>query len=204
MSIPLDAIDPDAAYERWVERFLWHVDQLPAVIEITGTIVVAARGIRAAPIQERLTGGGYVDNMPLVDGPEARNGRAVWDATRAYIARASSHLGIEGPLLPSALPDDVEVAREWAYAANGWLAAVVPHILAWPDLDELEAALFRLIRRARARLHTGTVRRARPELCRICGQEAVLVDWVDGSDGVAVLTKACAKCGQIYTEGEAA
>lgn len=204
MTIPLDAIDPDAAYQQWIERFLWHVDQLPAVVEVTGTIVVAARGIRAAPIQERLTGGGYVDNMPLVDGPEARNGRAVWDATRAYIARASSHLGIEGPQLPPALPDDVEVAREWAYAANGWLAAVVPHILAWPDLDELEAALFRLIRRARARLRTGTVRRARPERCRTCGQEAVLVDWVDGLGGVAVLTKACTMCGQIYTEGEAA
>lgn len=204
MTIPLDAIDPDAGYRSWMQRFLWHVDQLPNLVEATGTIVVAARGIRAAPIQERLTGGGYVDNMPLVDGPESRNARAVWDATRAYIAKASSHLGVEGPILPPVLPDDVQLARDWAYAANEWLAAIAPHILAWPDLDELEEALFRLIRRARTRVDAGTVRRARPELCVVCAQEGVLVDWVDGPGGTAQLSKVCKVCGQVYSEGEAA
>lgn len=204
MTIPLDAIDPDAAYRAWQQRFLWHVDQLPNLVEATATIIVVSRGIRAAPLRERLTGGGYIDNMPVVDGPEARNARAVWDATRAYIAKASSHLGIEGPQLPPGLPDDVELARQWAYAANEWLAAIVPHILAWPDLDELEEALFRLIRRGRARLGVGTVRRARPELCVVCAQDAVLVDWVDGPDGSAQLSKVCKVCGQVYSEGEAA
>ncbi|MGW9345565.1 hypothetical protein ACWGR3_28850 [Streptomyces albidoflavus] len=201
--VPVDAIDPDAAYRRWVERFLWHVDQLPALVETTGTIVMAARGVKAAPLKERVSGGGYVDNVPLVDGPESRNARAVWDATRAYITCASGHLGVEGPLLPPGLPDDVELARLWAFAANEWLSSVVDYIRAWPDLGELEDALFRLIRRARGRVDMHTVRRTRPELCTTCGEAAVLVDWIDGVDGEAALVKACKVCGQLYAEPSA-
>ncbi|HEY9310269.1 MAG TPA: hypothetical protein VIP82_20895 [Microbacterium sp.] len=196
----VEAIDPEAAYHRWVERFLWHVDQLPSVVETTGTIAVAARGVHAAPLRERVSGGGYIDNIPLVDGPEARSGRAVWSALRGYLVVASSRLGVEAPQIPAGLPDDVELARQWAYAANEWLAAVVHEIRDWPDLAELEEALFRLIRRARGRVDPHTARRARPELCRTCGEAAVLVDWIDGPDGAAELAKACKVCGQTYTD----
>ncbi|KTR95398.1 hypothetical protein NS220_06030 [Microbacterium testaceum] len=53
--------------------------------------------------------------------------------------------------------------------------------------------MFRLIRRARTRLDAGTVRRAKPEECELCGEDAVTVDWVDGPDG-AELVKACQRC----------
>lgn len=202
MTIPADAIDPDAAYREWVDRFLWHVDQLPALVETTGTIVAAVRGIRAAPLTERLSGGGYIDNIPLVDGPESRNARAVWDSLRAYLIVASSRLGIEAPMLPATLPD-VELAREWAYAANAWLSDVVYDIRAWPDLDELEEQLFRLIRRARVRLQTSTTRRTRPELCVRCGEAGVLIDWIDGPDGRAQLSKVCVICRTNYTPAAA-
>lgn len=204
MTIPLDAIDPDAAYREWVDRFLWHVDQLPALVETTGTIALAARGIRASQLTERVSGGGFYDNIPLVDGPESRNARAVWDALRGYLVVASSRLGLEAPALPAGLPDDVELAREWAFAANAWLSDVVHEIRSWPDLDELEEQLFRLVRRARHRLDTHTTRRSRPELCTRCGEPGVLIDWIDGPDGQALLSKVCVVCRTNYTPAAAA
>lgn len=197
--VPADAIDPDAARALWVEEFLWHVDQLPHVIETTGTIAMAVRGIRAAPLTERLSGGGYIDNVPLVDGPESRNARAVWDALRGYLVVATSRLGVEAPALPPGLPDDVDIAREWAYAANAWLSDVVHLIESWDDLDTLQGQLFRLIRRALHRLDLTTHRRARPEFCNRCGQHGVLVDWLDGPDGTSVLSKVCIVCRTDHT-----
>ncbi len=199
MTIPVDAIDPDAGYREWVDQFLWHVDQLPIVVETTGTIMLAVRGIRAAPLKERVSGGGYVDNVPLVDGPESRNARAVWDALRGYLVVASSRLGVEGPQLPAVLPDDVELARQWAYAANAWLSDVVHDIQTWPDLTALEEQLFRLIRRARTRLQTSTARRTRPEYCTRCGEAGVLIDWIDGPDGQPLLSKVCVVCRTNHT-----
>lgn len=204
MTIPIDAIDPDAGYREWVDRFLWHVDQLPALVETTGTIALASRGIRASQLTERITGGGFYDNIPLVDGPESRNARAVWNALRGYLVVAASRLGLEAPALPATLPDDVELAREWAFAANAWLSEVVYEIRSWPDLDELEEQLFRLIRRARTRLDTHTARRARPELCTRCGENGVTIDWIDGPDGQAILSKACVICRTTYTPAAAA
>jgi hypothetical protein len=201
VTIPLDAIDPEAGYRQWVEQYLWHVDQLPNVVQATGTVAMAPRRLRAAQLKERVSGGGYIDNMPVVDGPESRNATAVWNALRAYLTVAASRLGVEGPALPPNLPDDVELARQWAYAANEWLAGAVHSILDWPDLAALEGELFRLIRRARTRLDTGTVRRALPTLCTTCGERGVLVDWVNGPDGQPMLMKACKICGQAYTEG---
>jgi hypothetical protein len=203
MTIPLDAIDPEAGFRQWVEQYLWHVDQLPNVVQATGTVAMAPRRLRAAQIQERVSGGGYIDNMPVVDGPETRNAAAVWNALRAYLTVAASRIGVEGPMLPPSLPDDVEVARQWAYAANEWLAGAVYSILDWPDLAVLEGELFRLIRRARTRLDTGTVRRALPTLCTTCGERGVLVDWMNGPDGQPMLMKACKICGQTYTESGA-
>lgn len=202
-TVPPDAIDPDAGYRQWVEQYLWHVDQLPNVMEAVGTVAMAPRRLRAAQLREKVSGGGYVDNIPVVDGPESRNAAAVWNALRAYLTVASSRLGVEVPSLPATRPDDVDLARQWAYAATEWLASVVSEILDWPDLAALEAELFRLIRRARARLDTGTVRRARPERCSTCGEPGVLVDWVDGPDGRAALVRACKVCGQVYKDAHA-
>lgn len=198
MTAPADAIDPHAARALWVEEFLWHVDQLPYVVETTGTIVMAARGVRAAPLTERVSGGGYYDNMPVVDGPESRNARAVWDTLRGYLVVATSRLGVEAPQLPSQLPD-VELAREWAYAANAWLSDVVELIEDWDDLTTLQDQLFRLIRRARQRLDLSTARRARPDFCDRCGEHGVLVDWIDGPDGTSVLSKVCIVCRTDHT-----
>lgn len=201
--IPSDAIDPDVAYEQWVRRFLWHVDQLPAVVEKSATIVLAVRGLRAAPLHEKVGGGGYIDNIMVADGPESRDARAVWDATRAYIACASGHIGVEGPALPPVLPDDSDLARGWAYAANEWLSAIVEYIRVWPDLEKLEDALFRLIDRARGRTPGAeTVRRAEPDMCEVCGERAVLVDWASDREGNPTLVRACTRCGETYTEVE--
>jgi hypothetical protein len=183
----------ERGYQEWKALYLWHVDQLPNVVQAVGTVAMAPQMLRAAQLRERVSGGGFIDNMPVVDGPESRYAAAVWHALRAYLTIASSRLGVEAPTLPTSLPDDVDTARRWAFIANEWMAAWVDHLLEWPDLAAAEGELFRLIRRARTRLETGTVRRARPEECEVCGEDAVTVDWADGPDG-AVLVKACQSC----------
>lgn len=199
--IPADAIDPEAGYRLWVDSFLWHVDQLPYVVETTVTLVVASRGLRAQQLTERVTGGGFYDNIPIADGPEGRNAAAVWQALRAYLVAAASRIGVEAPELPATVPGESYLARDWAYAANLWLADQVHHIVEHPDLGEAEEALFRLIRRARRQQgEHRTVRRAAPEECDTCGADQVRIDWVDGPDGQRQLLKACGNCGETYTE----
>lgn len=187
-------------YRQWVASFLWHVDQLPYVVETTVTLVVASRGLRAQQLTERVTGGGFYDNIPITDGPEGRNAAAVWQALRGYLTAAASRVGVEAPKLPSAVPGESDLARDWAYAANLWLADQVHHIVEHPDLGEAEEALFRLIRRARRQQgEHRTVRRAAPEACNTCGAEQVRIDWIDGPDGQRQLVKACTVCGQEHT-----
>lgn len=183
----------ERGFQEWRAQYLWHVDQLPNVVQAVGTVAMAPQMLRAAQLRERVSGGGFIDNMPVVDGPESRYAAAVWHALRAYLTIASSRLGVEAPALPTSLPDDVDAARRWAFIANEWMAAWVDHLLEWSDLAAAEGELFRLIRRARTRLETGTVRRARPETCEVCGEDAVTVDWADGPDG-AVLVKSCQSC----------
>lgn len=193
--------DEEAAergFEKWKAQYLWHVDQLPNVVQAVGTIAMAPQRLRAAQLRERVSGGGFIDNMPVLDGPESRNAAAVWHALRAYLTVAASRLGVEAPDLPPSLPDEPDLARQWAFVANEWMAAWVEHILSWPDLAEKEGELFRLIRRARARLDTGTVRRARPTTCEVCGEAGVVVDWANRADGTAALVKECQQCGERY------
>lgn len=138
--------------------------------------------------------------MPVKDGPGARDNRAIWDALRAYFVAAASHLGIESPILPAAVPGDPDLARQWAYAANEWLAAIVEHVLDLPDLTALEERLFGLIRRARRRQGGSAVVTTAPlELCETCGARGVQIDWLDGAGGVPVLSRACHVCGEIET-----
>ncbi|MFF2631981.1 hypothetical protein ACFVR6_03770 [Microbacterium sp. NPDC058021] len=195
--MPLDAIDPEAGYRAWVEQYLWHIDQLPNVVEASGTVALATHGLKAAQLKERVSGGGYIDNIPVVDGPESRNARAVWDTLRAYLTAASSRIGVEAPNLPPMLPDDVAAARWWAFAANEWLADRVHVILDHQDLAPLEDQLFRLIRRARTQHGTPVVRRQPAELCMVCGVQGVAVDWVTGGDGRATLARTCRECGDV-------
>lgn len=199
---PVDAIDPDAAYERWKERYLWHAQQIPHVIDYEGgSVIVSIARLKASRFdQVRVSGGGYIDNLPVADGPGSRDNAAIWNALRTYLTCAAGHLGMESPVLPPAIPAELALAREWAYAVSGWLVEAVEFIGAWPDLDQYEDGLFRLIRRARRRQGDQVTTVAAPELCLVCGERAVRVDWLDGAGGTPVLTKACAVCGHTLTE----
>jgi hypothetical protein len=196
MTIPVDAIDPDAGYRQWRENFLWHIDQLPTVLETTGVLVLPH--LRAKKLQEKVSGGGFIDNIPVADGPGTRDTLALWVALRAYLTTAARYLGVEGVMFPHELPDDLDEARWWAHEARAWLARAVDHIRAWPDLVELEDAMFTLIRRvAGRRPHTSPAAPVEGERCTVCGQPSVLIDWVDATDG-PVLAKACTTCGHQY------
>lgn len=201
--MPIMAIDPEQGYREWVERFLWHVDQLPLLlIEPSGYLALTSlHTTRWGLESERVSGSGYIDNVPIVDGPEGRRSRAVWEALRAYLAAASSRVGVEAPVLPVSVPNDLTLARDWAYSANQWLADRVHEINDHPDLSGLEEALFGLIRRARrGQPDAPTVRREPPELCGVCGTNAVLIEWVNGTAQEPVLAKVCKQCGDVSTE----
>lgn len=66
MSIPLNAIDPEAEHRRWVQQFEWHLDLIPPVLDAVimstlPTIPVSRGGSRFD--RDQVTGGGYIDNM---------------------------------------------------------------------------------------------------------------------------------------------
>lgn len=63
MSIPLNAIDPEAAELRARRQFEHHLDLLAPVMDAIVTSTVPS--LRAAKVEKRITGGGHVDNMTL-------------------------------------------------------------------------------------------------------------------------------------------
>jgi hypothetical protein len=194
VSIPLDALDPEQAYREWREGYLWHVDHLPeAFVEDVGQLVLPH--LRAAKLQERVTGGGYVDNIPVSDSRASRDMAMLWAVLRAYLTCASSRIGVEAPIIPFSLPE-VADARRWAYDASGWLTRMVDQVRSWPDLDELQATLFPLIRRYASNTTPVELEPVTQlEWCDTCGEQAVLIDWIPGPQGEPMLAKACTVCG---------
>ena len=70
----VDAIDPEAAYERWRQWYLWHVDQIPHVIDYVGGSIIAIGRLKPSRLDQlRVSGGGYIDNLPVADGPGSRD-----------------------------------------------------------------------------------------------------------------------------------
>lgn len=207
--IPVDAIDPEAGYREWVRQYLWHIDQIPPLLDTV--TVVAHTTIRASQTDKVVvSGGGYVDNVPIQDGGAPVDAEELWDLARRYVLAVAMHIGycpapgVHGGIWSGRTRiTDVAPAtvRTVAYGVTAWLAELVEHIIDWPDLAPLEDELFALVRRMRGQYGAATARRARPRLCTICGERAVVVDWVDGVGGSPkpVQVGKCKVCGQPYT-----
>lgn len=203
MSIPIDVIDPEAGYRAWVQQYLWHIDQIPLLIETAGILALPNIGVSRGGSQfdrPQITGGGYYDNVPIRDDNATATSHELWVALVAYLNAIRAH-GLTATNLADEVPADPDVARRRAYDAIGWLADHVEQIVDWADLGPLEEELFEIVRRSRGRFgSTGTARRARPRLCTTCGEHAVIVDWIEGANGSPkpIQVGVCKSCNETY------
>lgn len=226
---PIMVVDTEALHRKWVQGFTWHLDLVP---ELMGKIVEET--LPGIPVgggsrfdKDQITGGGFRDNMTIVDqfrigddgrllstGPAA-DAEDLWRWLVSYTAAVEVWLnaavpvpyGLEYPPVVGrrANPDPL-TARGHALVTVGWLIDRADRIATITALEEHREAMFALIRRLRGRYGAvGVVRRARPKVCQVCGERAVVVDWLDGLNGSPkpVQGGKCKNCGQEYrfTEG---
>ncbi|MFI8593764.1 hypothetical protein ACIGCK_04950 [Microbacterium sp. NPDC078428] len=197
-------------YRRWVDSWLYHLDQIPPLLETTMLLAAPRVGVSRGGSRfdrPQVTGGGYIDNIPITDTSTTVDADLLWATLHAYLHAVATKAGNLPPLAehdrlwntttPTAPPD----ARARAIEATGWLADLVEHVVDWPELAPLEDELFALIRRMKGRYRSaGTARRARPRACATCGEVAVVVDWVTPGNGSPkpVQVGVCRVCGQQY------
>lgn len=213
---PLDAIDPEAQARAWRREFEWHLDQVPPLMETLSTLSTTL--LRASRTdQVKVSGGGYISHVPITDAGAGADADELWRwvvaYTRAVVAWTEAQLQPDDrPAIAhdprtwtavSPRPDaDPLSARSVALVTIGWLIDHADLIEPIRELDTHRDAMFALIRRLRG-IHRGssTARRARPRICGICGECAVLVDWVDSANGSPkpVQVGRCKVCGQTYT-----
>lgn len=215
--VPLEMVDLDAASREWRRQFEWHLDQVPPLMETMSMLSTTL--LRASRVdQVKISGGGFIDNVPVTDRGAGVDADELWTwvvaYTRAVVAWIAPQLQPDDrPAIAhdqrtwtavAPRPDaDPLSARSTALVTIGWLIDHVELIEPIRELDAHRDTMFALIRRLRGR-HRGshTARRARPRICGICGQCAVLVDWIDAPNGSAkpIQVGRCKVCGQIYTE----
>lgn len=215
------AIDPDAAHRNWVRAFEWHLDTVPllidALVEATlPTIPVSRGGSRFD--RDQITGGGYRDNLQLLDhfdvansGQLIRQGPAadaveLWSWIVGYARAVDAWITAvrPAPVLPDNPSPDPLTARGEALVTAGWLIDHADQIATVPELEASREEMFTLIRRLRAQygVHRHP-RRARPAVCRVCGAAEVRSHWVTGPTGPgSVEVRTCRTCGDETREGE--
>lgn len=204
----------DLEKRQWIESFTYHLDQVPPLMETMG--ILATPTIAATRTDEiKITGGGYIDNIPVTDQGAATNAHFLWAMLVEYTKAATEWLNLdrekpEHPPLahnarqwatPTVNPDPVK-AHAQALETIAWLIDRAEQICHLEQLEEYREALFTEIRRAKARYRgAGTPRRAKPRPCSVCGEHAVLIDWADSAepDGQARPIGRCRTCGETYT-----
>ena len=79
MIIPVDAIDPTATARRWSEKFTYHLDLIPIVLEAIVETTLPALGVSRGGSRfdrPQVTGGGYQDTMSAMLAVFDQSGRA--------------------------------------------------------------------------------------------------------------------------------
>lgn len=227
----LTLIDVEQPHRAWVAAFTWHLDLVPALLEVLvdATLPQIPVGNGSRFDKDQISGGGYRDNMQILDrfligddGTLTQTGAAadateLWDWLTQYTAGVASWLNHDVPvpyaLNPANLPPinarrpdaDPLTARGLALITIGWLIDHADEIAEFHELDEHREAMFALIRRLRGRYGVFShPRRARPTICQVCGERAVVIDWIDGANGSPRPVKGgkCRNCGQQYRQNE--
>lgn len=228
MSIPLDAIDPEAASLRAERQNTHHLDLLAPIMDaiVSGTVP----SLRASVTDKIIvTGGGAVDNMTafLTAFDQSDNGRGInaggaaadaeslwWEVieyTRAVTAWLN--VNIPAPYAPDLPPTwtsranpDPLTARALAMTTAGWLIDRWHLTEPVRELEDTRDALFTEIRHMQGKygIHP-TPRRPRAR-CATCGSLSVLITWLDNPNGSPKPVKAgkCRSCGETYAEASEA
>ena len=209
-------LDDDAQHHEWVRSFEWHLDVLAPLVDALVTATLPS--IRATQFDKiRITGGGYLDNMQLLDvfdittdGEFVATGAAadvteLWEWVAAYTRAVAEWIT---PTRPAPVLDDKPngdplAMRGTALLTAGWLIDHADQIETVHELNEHRDAMFALIRRLRGKygVHEHP-RRLRPAVCTTCGERAVRVDWIDNPTGAPKPIRAavCKRCGETYTD----
>jgi hypothetical protein len=193
---------------------------VPPLIESLSTLSTTL--LSAARIQERVSGGGYISHVPITDVGAGVDADELWTWVVSYTRAVVAWIGPQ--LQAGDRPSIARDARTWTAVAPrpaadplsaksvalvtiGWLIDHADLIEPIRELDAHADTMFSLIRRLRG-IHRRceSARRARPRICGICGECAVIVDWVDSANGSPKPTQVgrCKVCGQLYTAAAAA
>lgn len=225
------AFDPGAPDRRWVAEFTWTLDIVPGLLEVLvdATLPTIPVGLGSRFDKDQINGGGYRDNMQLLDrfvtGTEGRmhpvgaaaDAVELWDWVRSYTAAVEAWITPQRPTppLPSKVNPDPLTARGEALLIVGWLIDHADQVVHLHELEDHRAEMFSLIRRLRGRYGVFNHPRRLPlEVCVVtdakgnivggCGETTVRTWWTTSRDGRArsIEVKSCLTCGDEHREDE--
>ncbi|MDF2916610.1 MAG: hypothetical protein K0S70_827 [Microbacterium sp.] len=213
----LDAptLTPDEQWRRWIERYSWHLDLVPGLLEFMRDEVPRISSDSRRYGAERVSSSR--DGAPLPFSAEVLDGAdELWAALVQYAENVDDLLQRHAPLILAPLPVvsrwrargeaqgirlGADVRRD-SFAIVAWLVERVQWIAPLEQLEDSESFLFAMIRQLRNRYLGGTPRRRtrEPDICRLCLTGEVVVTFVDeplSTEGKRVAK--CTLCGQVYT-----
>lgn len=193
-----------AELRRWTQRYEQHLDQMPQLLEVMRD---GMNPLKAARLDtERVSGGGGEAPLPFREA-QADDCDDLWAALVEYIGEVAERLQDAAPGATGAswaVSGSIRgisggVSADEAYKAGfvliAWLIDRAPkiHELALTDSED---HLFSLIRKLTKRYVDAPPieRPAHRRTCTICGERAVVVDWILGDAGEAC----CRICGAVY------
>ncbi|MEQ6898992.1 hypothetical protein [Microbacterium sp. KR10-403] len=205
----MDAVTEYAQQEEWdtwVASYEWHLDKLPPLLQQMReqqATVIRATNLEAT----RVSGGGYLDNVRVIDEPgtPAADAAILWALLTGYAEAVADRIGeCPTPRPPFAAPDDARTAWRASYELVAWLLDDdrVNRIVEHHDLGELEETLFREVRKGGNRYGLAPERRNRKRLCTICGERGMVAAWIDEGAGTVAVAR-CERCGNTV-KGQAA
>ncbi|MEU4016198.1 hypothetical protein AB0E56_13145 [Microbacterium sp. NPDC028030] len=191
-----------AELRMWRERFEQHLDQVPVILE---TLRDQAHPLKAARLAEKVSGGGGEAPLPFRADP-VDDCDDLWASLVEFVGEVAERLqepspgaagaswGVQGSVRGIGAGVDGDRAYKAGFALIAWLIDRAQKIH-WLGLRDSEDHLFGLIRKLMGRYVAPPIERpSRRRQCVVCGEFAVVVDWVLGGTGEAV----CRTCGATY------
>lgn len=208
MSIPSDAIDPEAAYRRWAHQFEHHLGQIPDVLSMLVTLATPTIGVSRGGSRfdrPQISGGNeHRDLGDSIDESMTRDAHHLWGLLTGYAAAVwerADTTRADAPTIPADVLTSAPTARDTALLTVGWLIGHTATIYTLTDLDTDSDELFTTVRRLKA-VH-GIHPHPRRERCDTCGRRQVEIDYVDSKRGGVIKVGACRSCGETFSEGGA-
>ena len=187
----------------WRERFEQMLDQVPQLLE---TLRDGVNPLKAAGLSERVSGGGGEAPLPFRADP-MDDCDDVWAALVEYVGEVAERLqelapgatgaswGVQGNVRGIGAGVSGDQAYKAGFVLIAWLIDRAEKIRDLRLVDS-ERHLFGMIRKLVKRYVDAPPieRPAHRRFCSVCGERAVLTDWVLGDAGEA----SCRVCGATY------